>query len=242
MDNITQLLKKCRLIDLDVLGIECIPDLPSLLIIPGHRRGKEVVNGMTLVINRVKWRVVRGVFLVQNDSFNCGPIACVKLMELYQRIDLVSSEKCYGSGRIRSVVVDEWEHLVGACDVDGILHVKDSRSDVAGDDCGSHSDNQQSSSLDYGDSSDTDNSEIDQLSINDENGLFFRPDCSSMCITNSHIPQHPCNKGHQNCHFPSKNIPSRLLQQQCQENFHHRTAVCGVQVTVSYTQLSETSE
>ena len=155
MDNITQLLKKCRLIDLDVLGIECIPDLPSLLIIPGHRRGKEVVNGMTLVINRVKWRVVRGVFLVQNDSFNCGPIACVKLMELYQRIDLVSSEKCYGSGRIRSVVVDEWEHLVGACDVDGILHVKDSRSDVAGDDCGSHSDNQQSSSLDYGDSSDT---------------------------------------------------------------------------------------
>ncbi len=55
MDNITQLLKKCRLIDLDVLGIECIPDLPSKWIIPGHRCGKEMVNGMTLVINRVKW-------------------------------------------------------------------------------------------------------------------------------------------------------------------------------------------
>ena len=104
-------------------------------------------------------------------------------MELYHRIDLASSEKCYGRGRIRSVVVDEWEHLVGACDVDGILRVKDSRSDVAGDDCGSHRDNEQSSSLDYGLSSDTDNSEIDLLSINDENGLFFRPDCSSMCMT-----------------------------------------------------------
>ena len=61
MDNITQLLKKYRLIDLDVRGIENIPDLPSKWIIPGHRCGKEMVNGMTLVINRVKWRVVRGL-------------------------------------------------------------------------------------------------------------------------------------------------------------------------------------
>jgi hypothetical protein len=45
---------KCRLIDLNVLGIECIPDLPSKLIIPGHQRGKEMVNGITIVINRVK--------------------------------------------------------------------------------------------------------------------------------------------------------------------------------------------
>ncbi len=67
MDNITQLLKKCRLIDLDVLGIECIPNLPSKWIIPGHRRGKEMVNGITIMINRVKWKVVRGDFLVQND-------------------------------------------------------------------------------------------------------------------------------------------------------------------------------
>ena len=36
------------------------------------------------------------------------------------------------------------------------------------------------------------------FSINDENGLFFRPDCSSLCITNSHSHEHPCNKGHKN--------------------------------------------
>ena len=124
-DNITHLLKKCRLIDLDVLGIECIPDLASKFIIPGHRRGKEMVNGITIIINRVKWRVVRGDFLVQNDSYNCGPLACLKLMELYHCIDLATSEKCYERGRIRSVIVDEWEHLVQACDNDGILCVKD---------------------------------------------------------------------------------------------------------------------
>ncbi len=64
-------------------------------------------------------------------------------------------------------------------------------------------------SLDYGDSSNMDesnendsstdlSSEIDVLSIKNENGLFFRPDCSSMCITNSHSHDHPCNKRHKN--------------------------------------------
>jgi hypothetical protein len=85
--------------------------------------------------------VVRGNFLVQNDSYNCGPLACLKLMELYHRIDLATSEKCYERGRVRSVIVDEWERLVQAYDDDGILRVKDARSDVAGDDCGSHRQN-----------------------------------------------------------------------------------------------------
>ena len=64
-------------------------------------------------------------------------------MELYHRIDLATSEKCYERGRIRSVIVDEWERLVQACDDDGILRVKDVPSDVAGDDCGSHHHNHQ---------------------------------------------------------------------------------------------------
>jgi hypothetical protein len=93
--------------------------------------------------------------------------------------------------------LDEWEFLVDACDHDRKLHVLDTRTEdtsVA-----------KSSSLDYGDSSNTENSEIDLLSTNDENGLFFWPDCSSMYITNSHIPEHPCNKGHQNVLHASLN-------------------------------------
>jgi hypothetical protein len=143
-------------------------------------------------------------------------------MELYHRIDLATSEKCYERGRIRSVVVDEWEHLVEACDVDGILRVKDAQSDVAGDDCGSHSDNHQEAGNSIGatagkkHASDDDScsrfssrslledvpapedgpddtftepddvshfdatSEVDNLAITDENGLFFRPDCTSL--------------------------------------------------------------
>ena len=249
MDNITQLLKKCRLMDLDVLGIECIPDLPSKLIIPGHRRGKEMVNGITIVVNRVKWRVVRGNFLVQHDSYNCGPLACLKLMEVYHRIDLATSEKCYERGRIRSVIVDEWERLVQACDDDGILRVKDVPSDVAGDDCGSHRHNHQEAGNSIGatagkkqagddnscsrffsryhledvptpedgptepdDVSHFDStSEVEHLAINDENGLFFRPDCTSLCITKSDNGDQPCHKGHTNVVHASLNSTGQYV-------------------------------
>ena len=118
MDNITQLLKKCRLVDLNVVSIEVIDDSPTKYIVPGHRRGKEMVNGLTIIIERVKWRVIRGEFLTQTDGYNCGPIACLKLMEIFQRIDLESSQKCYEKGRIRAVVLDEWKHLVDTCDKD----------------------------------------------------------------------------------------------------------------------------
>jgi hypothetical protein len=204
MENLVQLLKKCRLVDMNIVSMEVIADPPTELIVPGHRRGKEMVNGITIIIERVKCRVIRGDFLTQTDGFNCGPIDCLKVMELFHCIDLESSQKCYKKGRIRAVVVDEWELLVDACDRDGQLRVLDTRTE---DNAHAKSDH---STLDYGDSSDTENlesnndndsstdlsSEVDILSINDENGLFFRPDCLSLCITNSDSHEHPCNKGH----------------------------------------------
>jgi hypothetical protein len=148
MDNIAQLFKKCRLVDLNVVG-----DSPTKFIVPGHRCGKEMVNGLTIIIEWVKWRVIHGDFLTQTGGFNCGPIACLKVMELFQRIDLESSQKCYEKGRIRAVVLDEWELLVDTCDRDRKLHVLDTRTEdtsVA---------KSERSSLDYGYSSDTDNGE-----------------------------------------------------------------------------------
>jgi hypothetical protein len=95
----------------------------------GHRRGKDMVNGLTIIIERVKWRVIRGEFVTQTDGYNCGPIACLKLMELFQRIDLESSQKCYEKGRIRAIVLDEWKLLVDTCDKARILQVLDTRTE-----------------------------------------------------------------------------------------------------------------
>ncbi len=160
----------------------------------------------------------------------------LKLIELYHCIDLATSEKCYGRGRIRSVVVDEWEHLVEACDVDGIRRVKDTRSDVAGDDCGSHCDKHHETGNIFGAtagkkhagddyssscfSSDSEpdgvshfdgTSEVDNLAISDENSLFFRPDCTSLCITKSDNGNEPCHKGHTNVVHASLNSSGRYV-------------------------------
>ena len=104
MDNIVQLLMKCRLVDLNVVSIKVIGDSLTKLIVPGHHRGKEMV---IIIIEQVTWRVIRRDFLTQTDGFNCGPIACLKVMALFQQIDLESSQKCYKKGRIRAVVLDE---------------------------------------------------------------------------------------------------------------------------------------
>ena len=53
--NVVQLLKKCHLIDFDAVGGDLLPDPKSKLICPGHRCGKDVVNGFDLVINSEKW-------------------------------------------------------------------------------------------------------------------------------------------------------------------------------------------
>jgi hypothetical protein len=188
MDNIVQLLKKCRLVHLNVVSIEVIGDSPTKLIVPGHRRGKEMVNGLIIIIEQ---GTIRGDFLTRTDGFNCGTIACLKVMELFQQIDLEKSQKCYKKGRIRAVVLKEWELLVDTCDQEGKLHVLDTRTEDTSVAKSEHS------NLDYGDSSESSEIDIlDILSINDENGLFFRPDCLSMCITKSHSHEHPCNKGH----------------------------------------------
>jgi hypothetical protein len=73
--NVVQLLMKCSLMDLEKLGIELVADPKLKLVVPGHHHGKDMVNGYTIIINSVKWRLIQGTFLVQTDDFNCGPLA-----------------------------------------------------------------------------------------------------------------------------------------------------------------------
>jgi hypothetical protein len=57
--------------------------------IVGHsRKPQEFVNGYNIIIAMQKWRLERGYFLHQSDGNNCGPIACMKIMELFHAIDV----------------------------------------------------------------------------------------------------------------------------------------------------------
>lgn len=200
-NNVVQLLKKCDLIDFETLGADLIPNPKTKLIFEGHRRGRDVVNGYNLVINSVKWRLIRGTFVVQSDGFNCGPIVCLKVMELFSHLNESSAADCYAKARIRYVVCEEWESMIKISDDHGSLLVKDTREgfpldqgkpDLSSEE--SHLDDDLISHSSYvsGYESDVD----DLLADDNYNGLFFRPDCSSSCMTSQESGTTPCYLGH----------------------------------------------
>ncbi len=199
-----QLLKKCNLIDFETLCYELVADPKSKLIFPGYRRGKDVVNGYTIIINGVKWRLIRGTFIVQSDGFNCGPIACLKVMQLFSHIDTATAVDCYGKARIRKVVFEEWDNMVRISDKYGSQTVKDTRRELPVDSEKDkaelsrgepHLDNDASSHLSEF-SSYQSSFDVECIEEDNENGLFFRPDCSSLCMTMQHKNTTSCHLGH----------------------------------------------
>ncbi len=56
---------------------------------------KECMNGYDIIIAMQKWQLERGYFLHQLDGNNCGPIACMKIMELFHAIDVEEAREVY---------------------------------------------------------------------------------------------------------------------------------------------------
>jgi hypothetical protein len=45
------------------------------------KKPKQSVNGYVIIIAMQKWRLEIGYFLHQLDGYNCGPIACMKIID-----------------------------------------------------------------------------------------------------------------------------------------------------------------
>jgi hypothetical protein len=72
-----------------------------------------------------EWRLERGDFIKQVDSFNCGPIACLKVLEMYNLTTLYEVNLVYNTNSIQSFVIIEWTRLVAHCNNGLILHVRE---------------------------------------------------------------------------------------------------------------------
>ncbi len=59
------------------------------------RKPQVFVNGYDIIISMQKWQLERGYFLHQSDGNNCGPIACLKIMELFCVIDDEEAREVY---------------------------------------------------------------------------------------------------------------------------------------------------
>ncbi len=70
-------------------------------IVGRSRKPKECVNGYDIIIAMQKWQLERGYFLHQSDGNNCGPIACMKIMELFHAINVEEAREVYENKNIR---------------------------------------------------------------------------------------------------------------------------------------------
>jgi hypothetical protein len=79
----------CILVDpnVDPSAAQFHPDPAVSETVGRSRKPQEYVNGFDAIIALQRWQLERGSFLHQIDGNNCGPIACLKIMELYHAIE-----------------------------------------------------------------------------------------------------------------------------------------------------------
>jgi hypothetical protein len=91
-DHILNALKKCMLAEREDTIIEVTVNVfDDVGVLGRSRQATKQVSSYILHINSHKWRLDRGHFIQQTGGFNCGPITCLKIMELYHQISLMMS-------------------------------------------------------------------------------------------------------------------------------------------------------
>jgi hypothetical protein len=93
------------------------------------------VNGFDVIIALQRWQLERGSFLHQSDGNDCGPIACLKIMELFHAIDVEAACEVYEQKIIHQFVMAEWDKLVELCSNDLPVFVLEKQNEGANGSC-----------------------------------------------------------------------------------------------------------
>ncbi len=124
MDHVVSGMKQCMLLGLND-AILHRADEPSVSNVGGSRRPQKAIHGYSLFTGLEEWRLERGDFIKQVDTFNCGPIACMKILKIYNLTTLYEVDLAYNMNSIQSFVISEWTRLVAHCNNDLILRVRE---------------------------------------------------------------------------------------------------------------------
>jgi len=107
LDYVFSAIKRCMLCDLQIRHLYRA-DEPKLMTQGRSRHAKMSIEGYTLSIRNVEeWRFERGHFIKQLDTFNCGPIACMKILEMFHLTSDYEVNLAYGTNSIRDMVAGE---------------------------------------------------------------------------------------------------------------------------------------
>jgi hypothetical protein len=64
------------------------------------------------------WRLQSGEFMKQLDHYNCGPLACSKVIEIFGIVPLPEIKKAYDCDGVRRLVVNTWKLFKEKCNED----------------------------------------------------------------------------------------------------------------------------
>ena len=100
----------------------------------GLLRGKQVKSSNAYMLSfdvSQEWRLERGHFVKQLDGFDCGPIACTKILEIFGLVTKFEVHNAYGVGNIRTLVVEHWKRFIERCNDDLIIRRVQERRPIA---------------------------------------------------------------------------------------------------------------
>ncbi len=106
MDHVISGMRRCMLLGLNE-DICHTANEPCLSDVGRSRHPQVSIHGYTLLVGFEEWRLERGDFVKQVDTFNCGPIACLKILEIYNLTTLYEVNLAYQTNSIRCFVIKE---------------------------------------------------------------------------------------------------------------------------------------
>jgi hypothetical protein len=93
--------------------------------VSGSRHTRMSIEGYKLTVGIHEWRFERGHFVKQVDPFNCGPIACTKILEMFHLTSAYEVKLAYDTNGIRNLVTKQWRCFVHQCDQGLLVHVRE---------------------------------------------------------------------------------------------------------------------
>jgi hypothetical protein len=115
--------KRCMLCALDVVPLAELDAVKKQVKRSRDQQPKSLVEGMSLILGSDTWRYTRGQFLTQTDGFNCGPIACAKILELFGVADYKNLCIEHEFNGLRKMVQELWKQFLRASEQDVLVRV-----------------------------------------------------------------------------------------------------------------------
>jgi hypothetical protein len=111
LDYVFTPMKRCMMCDLEAAHL-CEADKPKSMEVSGLRYARMSIEGYKLTVGIHEWRFKREHFVKQVDPFNCGPIACTKILEMFHLTSAYEVKLAYDTNGIRILVTEHWRCFV----------------------------------------------------------------------------------------------------------------------------------